>query len=191
MNPIWTLDSVKKHVERATRRAVEIHADLVDVFIGIAATGVGANVESPLEAIVLAWFHALATGNEFWQEFDLQPQHKVVIDGKGYRLDFALDYLPRRGEVTAERLAAAGLAWPRFAVEVDGHDYHERTKEQVIRRNTRDRDLQAGGWIVFHFSGSELHRDPESCIESVMKTAGQRVNDTLAALYRSEAQRSE
>lgn len=45
-------------------------------------------------------------------------------------------------------------------VECDGHDYHERTKEQAARDRSRDREFQAKGYMVFRFTGSELYRSP-------------------------------
>ena len=58
---------------------------------------------------------------------------------------------------------------PKVAIELDGHDFHERTKEQVALRNERDRSApQADGWTVLHFSGSELVRDPLKCVQSVL-----------------------
>ena len=60
-----------------------------------------------------------------------------------------------------------GVPVAKIAVEVDGHDFHERTREQVVARNQRDRDLQADGWTVLHFSGSEIHRQPEECVRQV------------------------
>lgn len=45
----------------------------------------------------------------------------------------------------------------RIAVECDGHDFHERTKEQAQHDKRRDRELQKRGWIVFRFTGSEIY----------------------------------
>lgn len=65
-----------------------------------------------------------------------------------------------------------GVAKPLVAVELDGHEFHERTKAQVASRNTRDADLQMAGWTVFHFSGSEVVRDPLTCAQRVFDFAG-------------------
>ena len=48
----------------------------------------------------------------------------------------------------------------RLVIEVDGHEWHEKTKEQAARDKRRDRDLQQEGWNVFHFTGSEVWCDP-------------------------------
>jgi very-short-patch-repair endonuclease len=56
-------------------------------------------------------------------------------------------------------------------VECDGHDYHERTKEQVARDRARDRDLQEQGYKVFRFTGSEIWRDAIGCADQALKIA--------------------
>jgi len=56
-------------------------------------------------------------------------------------------------------------------VECDGHDFHERTKEQAARDRSRDRALQAGGFHVLRFTGSEIHREPLKCaLEAIRLT---------------------
>jgi very-short-patch-repair endonuclease len=77
-----------------------------------------------------------------------------------YRADFVL------------RRAVAGIDGPfeygpRVVVECDGHDFHERTKEQAARDKERDRILQGQGYYVLRFTGSELWRDPAACAEQV------------------------
>jgi very-short-patch-repair endonuclease len=58
-----------------------------------------------------------------------------------------------------------------LAVECDGHDFHERTKEQAARDRSRDRALQAAGYTVMRFTGSELYRDPMRCVREVLEWA--------------------
>jgi very-short-patch-repair endonuclease len=54
-----------------------------------------------------------------------------------------------------------------ISIECDGHDYHERTKEQARRDRQRDRDLKQHGIEVIRFTGSEIHRDPLTCAEEL------------------------
>jgi very-short-patch-repair endonuclease len=49
----------------------------------------------------------------------------------------------------------------RLVCELDGHDFHERTKEQATRDKARDRALTSAGYTVMRFTGSEVWRDPE------------------------------
>lgn len=63
--------------------------------------------------------------------------------------------------------------WHRLVVECDGHDFHERTKEQAAKDRNRDREAQLGGLPVFRFTGSEIWRDPWGCAEKVIQWAQQ------------------
>lgn len=60
-------------------------------------------------------------------------------------------------------------AWRTLVVECDGHDFHERTKEQASRDRARDRWMAEQGYTVFRFTGSELYRDPMKCAEQVFE----------------------
>jgi len=55
----------------------------------------------------------------------------------------------------------------RLAIEIDGHDYHERTKDQATRGKRRARDLQLLGWTVLPYTGSDVWNDPFGCCEDV------------------------
>jgi very-short-patch-repair endonuclease len=87
------------------------------------------------------------------------PQHKVETRdflgaAKTFRIDFV--FISR---------AAKGL---KVAVEVDGHDFHERTKEQAQRDKSRDRLLTQAGYTVFRYTGSEIYRDTDRCVSEVL-----------------------
>ena len=56
-------------------------------------------------------------------------------------------------------------------VEVDGHEFHERTKEQVRRDKERDRFMTTTGAKILRFSGSEVHSDPTACAEQILQYA--------------------
>jgi very-short-patch-repair endonuclease len=49
---------------------------------------------------------------------------------------------------------------PLVTVEVDGHNFHEKTKQQVEKDKSRDRDLTRLGIAVLRYAGSEVFRDP-------------------------------
>lgn len=52
-------------------------------------------------------------------------------------------------------------------VECDGHDFHEKTKEQAARDKARDRDMATLGCHVLRFTGSEIYRDADRCAAQV------------------------
>lgn len=68
-----------------------------------------------------------------------------------YRLDFAIVDL-RPNPVHC------------LGIEVDGHDFHERTKEQIKRDKHRDRWMKGAGLEVLRFSGSEIYNSPADCM---------------------------
>lgn len=56
---------------------------------------------------------------------------------------------------------------PTMIVECDGHDFHERTKDQAAKDRGRDRELQEMGYIVYRFTGSELWANAMGCARQV------------------------
>jgi very-short-patch-repair endonuclease len=71
-----------------------------------------------------------------------------------YRLDFLLGLR-----------VLDSIKW--LVVECDGHDWHDRTKEQAAADRSRDRELQTDGLDVFRFTGSEIWNDSEFCAREV------------------------
>jgi very-short-patch-repair endonuclease len=75
----------------------------------------------------------------------LEPQFYVG----SYRIDFAVMPL-------------------KIAVEIDGHEYHSSV-EQRTSDARRARHLQAKGWTVVRFTGSEVHADVERCVSELSR----------------------
>jgi len=82
-----------------------------------------------------------------------------------YRVDFLIDY---SSSTNAER-----RRW--VIVECDGHDFHERTKEQARRDRARDRFFQSKGCRVLRFTGSKIWANPEECAAEIWAQLG--IND--------------
>lgn len=51
-----------------------------------------------------------------------------------------------------------GYVWG--AIECDGHDHHDLTREQAIKDRERDRFFQAQGLLVLRYTGSEIWSAP-------------------------------
>lgn len=93
-----------------------------------------------------------------------------------HRVDFLLEYTERTegiGEgvqLDSDRPALASFSEgsAHLIVECDGHDYHERTREQAENDKTRDRTLQSAGYPVFRFTGSRLYREPFASAREVL-----------------------
>ena len=135
-------------------------------------------LESPIEAVFEVWWHALQrleSQDSTIQRLLLVRQCDVVMAcGTKYRADFAIQHY----RSTQWRL---GLEEPcsclRLLIELDGHDWHERTPEQVAQRNQRDRLLLLNGYRVLHYSGRELLREPPDCVAEVMAAAAVDLED--------------
>lgn len=57
----------------------------------------------------------------------------------------------------------------RAVVECDGHEFHERTKEQARHDRRRDRDVQGFGLPVLRFTGSEIYANAVGCGKQVLR----------------------
>ena len=64
-------------------------------------------------------------------------------------------------------LARGLVAWYPLGQEIDGHDFHERTKDQAKRDKSRDRYLTAEGFRIFRYTGSEIYNDSGKAIREV------------------------
>jgi very-short-patch-repair endonuclease len=126
---------------------------------------------SPIEVCLLA---ALAYGINgepaaIWDSEmfpDDRPARPVVIAPQyhidEHRVDFAV-FVRGLGEEV------------RIVVECDGHDFHEKTKEQAASDKRRDRDIQIAGWKVLRFTGSEIWRDCWGCANAVSRLAASEI----------------
>lgn len=76
-----------------------------------------------------------------------------------YRVDFLaiMKFAPHGREPTTFYLA----------IECDGHDFHEKTKEQARRDKSRDRALLLSGIPCMRFAGSEIWKDAYACGKQV------------------------
>jgi hypothetical protein len=93
-------------------------------------------------------------------------------DVAGWRSDFVFNVY---ADWDREPDSGRKPGWDRLIVECDGHDFHERTKEQAARDRERDRASQIAGMEIYRFTGSELWRNPLGCAEQVIAWANKRV----------------
>jgi very-short-patch-repair endonuclease len=136
-----------------------------------------APAESPIEEVfgtaVWAHFRYMSSANRLSilpaEDFD---EACKVLAGQGARVDQVLATSQYQIEDMRVDFCLAGKNWRtdkvfRLVIECDGHDFHERTKEQAAKDRARDRGLQEKGYNIFRFTGSEIWRDPMGCVEQV------------------------
>lgn len=136
--------------------------------------------ESPIEIIFYYFFHRVAKHNYEEDElgyiykdgdmygYEVIPQAKIKVGGNEYRVDFLIE-LHGSDDSNCPEGVPPDEIYSKVIVECDGHDFHEKTKEQVKRRNERDYNLQMGGYDLIHFSGSEIFNEPEECAKKVIE----------------------
>jgi hypothetical protein len=86
-------------------------------------------------------------------KFKIFPQHEWRHDEKNYRFDFVVS-----------QQSVGGLI-----VECDGHDFHERTKEQAAYDRHKDRIAQIGFGMILRFTGSEIYQHLSCCSEQIVR----------------------
>jgi len=55
-----------------------------------------------------------------------------------------------------------------LAIEIDGHDFHEKTRAQVSRDKARERFIVRAGYTILRFSGSEVYGNPRKCVSEIL-----------------------
>lgn len=148
--------------------------------------------ESPIEELILFALCIVcnekadtvryrAEGHEFGDldigidAFWIEPQANL---GR-YRVDFLVEYGAHVRQPEGKRTpyeyewATKGLV-----LECDGHAFHERTKDQAKRDKERDRELQKMGYLVFHYTGSEIWTDVLHCANDALTTLQKSMGET-------------
>lgn len=87
--------------------------------------------------------------------FFLEPQFKIG--------EYRVDFLMGTTKFGADDMMKC------IAIECDGHDFHDKTKEQAARDKSRDRFLSGHVGRVIRFTGSEIYRDPSKCAIEALK----------------------
>jgi very-short-patch-repair endonuclease len=91
----------------------------------------------------------------------LTAQQEIKVGKKTYFADFVFDSDVQFFDVYEGK-------HKKLVIECDGHEFHERTKEQVRKDNERQYDLKMAGYDVLRFSGSEIFNTPYACAEKAI-----------------------
>jgi very-short-patch-repair endonuclease len=95
----------------------------------------------------------------------ITPQAKI---GE-YSVDFLLSWKSREIVPRSETRLDLKEVSINVVVECDGHEFHEKTKQQASADKKRDRMLQKLGYKVFRYSGSDVFSNPEICANEVIQ----------------------
>lgn len=114
-----------------------------------------AKCESPLEVDLLGELLCLSSP----PPSHLCPLPMVEILAQSSIGDYRVDFLIQTTNFEDKPIS--------IVVEVDGHEFHEKTKEQARRDKERDRFLTASGYVVMRFTGSEVYKNAGECAQQI------------------------
>lgn len=132
----------------------------------------GCEIRSPIEAMLyagLVWVDVERFGFPKFDFLGTGPSEHIDVFGAFSRPAFNITAQAPIGAYRADFLLwlANGTHIGGIAIECDGHDFHERTKEQASRDKRRDREILTAGFPVLRFTGSEIYRDAVACANQV------------------------
>lgn len=121
--------------------------------------------ESPIEKLFLIeWYYQ----TQHWSDYEnIHIISQYEIDN--YRIDFMI-YI-----ATFEEWADEKLEYPKnhkdksLIVELDSYLWHGSSPEQFTKEKERERELKKQGWNIMRFSGREIYRNVEKCIEEILE----------------------
>lgn len=138
-------------------------------------------VESPIEAIfhlaAKAYFLAAAQADGSRLLRHRCPErHHAPEDGgwNGEAFGLGMCHQHQLGKYRIDVLLTPYIGQKPLApvaVELDGHDFHERTKEQARHDRRKDRFIQSTNLKILRFTGSEIHAGPIACAREAINAA--------------------
>lgn len=120
------------------------------------------SIKSPIEQIFITAFEIYCKYNNK-ESIYLFPQREVIYNEKKYYIDFEFksDYY-LSCLVLGDKIKNHKL---KLAIECDGYEFHQKTKEQVQKDNEREYDLKMAGYEILRFSGTQIYNNPLKCAE--------------------------
>ena len=131
--------------------------------------------ESPIEEVM---YLALVNLFQYFSIFqaryfvEITTQRVIETGSRTYRTDISVEV----HDLKTLNLDTDQYRVFKFAVECDGHEFHEKTKEQVRNDRKRERFLMKNGYTVIRFAGSEIYDDAQKCALEVWEIIKKRID---------------
>lgn len=127
-----------------------------------------AKISSPIEQIIFAelLFETRCIFGPII--FEEKPQGPFILDSNATTFRLQEKFGPYTADFSITLRHKDGHREEEIIIECDGHDYHERTKEQAAHDRKRDRWFTAEGIKVFRFTGSEIFNNSSGCVEEIV-----------------------
>lgn len=138
---------VKRHAEFFKEKIAHEYIKQIETLIA------KHEVSSPVEQLFIVQWRYLDASRRYG--LTLSPQEIVETEAGRFAVDFVVRSTSREP----------------VAIEIDGHDFHEKTKEQVASDKRRERAIVKKGFKLLRFTGSEITRNPRACVADVVELA--------------------
>jgi very-short-patch-repair endonuclease len=132
-------------------------------------------IQSPIEDLFFIAFNAMAESSfsevnppYLFNNIDattscgrgvyIKPQYKI----NKYKVDFMIH---------SHGIAPEEYCTP-VVIELDGHDFHDKNKQQRAYEKSRDRHIVKSGFRILHYTGSEIFADPFKAAYEVLCMIG-------------------
>lgn len=130
-------------------------------------------IESPIEQLFFIEFQYqledLNNGPDNFPKFYLMPQYEISTkEDEKYRIDFLIYYTDDDMWMAKEETQPEYYKNKVLLVELDSFLWHGQTPKQFEKEKKRERDLMGEGYTIMRFSGREIIRDVEKCVEEVI-----------------------
>jgi len=135
-------------MEKKVEKLLEINGtDLKNIWEGYVFSKIK-DCESPIEKLFLIeWYYK----REIYSlHYFIKSQYKI----NNYRVDFMIS-IPNKENI--------------LIVELDSYLWHGSKSEQFANEKKRERELKKEGYNIMRFSGREIYRDVEKCVEEVIQ----------------------
>lgn len=107
--------------------------------------------------------------NEYTSAINLKPNQKIVCsNGRTYYADFIFE---------SQKYKTDHLM---LLIELDGHEFHEKTKEQVEKDKARERALIKDGYTLLRYAGTEIKRSSITCVAEAFQLYKKRLLQAVA-----------
>lgn len=88
----------------------------------------------------------------------------------GYKPDFLIEITSCLNEIM------------KFAIEIDGYEWHEKTKEQAANDRRKDRIYLKNGYTPIRFLGTEVYHDVSSCARDTIEIVGNKLHSLYVSM---------
>lgn len=130
--------------------------------------------KSPVERMYLLWLNDQVARDDYKVDdqtfISVVPQYKEKIGDKTYFVDFAIILIPFYPSDPLYKLF----------VEIDGHEFHEKTKQQASNDRKRERALLSKCDHLIRLTGSEVYKEGHRCAKETLSILRKKFHEKYA-----------